>query len=124
MTFEAVARDIVQHRRSLSVRPGRRLLHGRTLRIERHARAALGAELVEGLLERRVPALPGERLHEELHPIRLLVRVIAIAVKHADDGLGDVQHLASRQEVVQQVARLAHDRGPAAHRHAEATLHG
>ena len=69
------------------------------------AHAAFGLHLGERTLELRAPLVPAERLHQELHPVLVLVLVVAEAVEHAHDRLGDVQHLLDRQELVQHADR-------------------
>ena len=54
----------------------------------------------------RKPSQP-ERLDEELQPVALLVLVVAEPVEDADDRLGDVEHLAGRQELEQHVPGAA-----------------
>ena len=67
-------------------------------------------------------ALPPDRLDQELHPVLVLVLIVAEPVVDADDGLGDVEHLADRQEVEELEARSRHRRGAAGDEHAEAAL--
>ncbi len=68
---------------------------GRLLRIEGQGGAAFRENACELALELVAPALPAERLHQELHPVARLVLIVAQALEHAHDRLGDVQHLAA-----------------------------
>ncbi len=103
-------------------RPVRRSLDRRAVGIERQARATGGLDFGQGAVDLGAPAIPAERLDEELHPVALPVLAVAQPVKHAQDRLGDVQDFAGRQEREQDLARPAVDRGAAAGGDAEAAL--
>ena len=90
--------------------PGGGVLDGRIVRTEGELRAALDPDALPFLLVRVAVALPAERLDEKLHPVHVLVFVIAEAMEDAYDGLGDVEEIAGGRELVEQVARPAHGR--------------
>src|SRR5262245_39039073 len=116
---EDARRDLLDCRRGVT-RPARRLLDRRRLGIERKRMPALALDGFERGVEFRLPLLPAERFDQELHPVALLVLVIAQLVEDAYDGFGRIEHLRDRQELEQHAARLAHDRSPAARQHTEA----
>ena len=78
--------------------------------VELERAAAFGAHRRERVVERRAQRLPSHRLDQELHPVALLVLVVAARVKHANHRLGDVQHLLDRQEIEQHRRRRGHGR--------------
>ncbi len=83
----------------------------------RPALAAAGRQLALVLLP---PPVPPERLDHELHPVALLVLVVAEPVEHAQDGFGHAEQVRGRDEFVQDTGRLAHDGGAAARHDPEA----
>ena len=75
---------------------------------------AFGANRRERVVECRAKRVPSHRLDQELHPVALLVLVVAARMEDANHRLGDVQHLRRRQEVEQHRCRRGHRRGAAA----------
>ena len=65
------------------------------------------------------PAIPPERLDHELHPVALLVLVVAEPLEHAQHRFGDAKDLGRREELVKDAGRRAHDRRAAAGRDPE-----
>ena len=117
----ADAGDDVEHARRLGARASRaRPRPAGSAGRSGSRRAALAAELRQLVPVLLDEAIPAHRLDEELHPVALLVLVVAVAVIDADDRLGDVEHLARRDERLEQRAVAGHRRGAAADGDAEA----
>ena len=76
-------------------------------------------ELGQSLLERFTPGIESHFPDEELHPVTLLVLEVTQAMKDPKDGLRDVQHLGSGQELVEHIAAVAENRGTACDRDSE-----
>src|SRR5206468_3741613 len=98
----------------------RRRFDRRRLGIERQRHAAALAHLRELRFDERAPLLEAQLADQELHPIALLVLVVAQAMEHAQDRLADREQLAGGQELEERRARAAQDRGAAADRDPEA----
>jgi hypothetical protein len=76
----------------------------------------------QGALVLGVPYVPAELLDHELHPVALLVLVIAPFLEHAQHRFAHSKDLRRRQEFVDDARRLAHDRRSAASQNAESAL--
>ncbi len=94
------------------------------VRVERQPRAALGLHLGKGPLELRAPGLPAHLADQELQPVALLVLVVAARGIEPHHRVGEVEDLARRQELEQQVSRGRQDRRAAGDGHAEAAARG
>ena len=99
MGWTAATRDAIRFGDGASSRVhDRRRLDGR--RIDLEERHALGLARSERAVVLGLPAIPAERLDHELHPIPLLVLVVAELLEDAQHRLGDAQDARSRHEVV------------------------
>ena len=95
-----------------------RFLQRRPIGIEGQARRSRRHDLGQRPLELRPPRLPGHGPDQELHPVPLLVLVVAEAVEQPNDRLGHGQDLAGRNEFGELGPGRA---GAASDRHPEAT---